>query len=400
MSERLGNLGYFGLVKETVKGTPLVPTDFVPIYNESLDTDGGFIDQQPIFGNKNKTFNTVPGQRTHKGEVTILAEPNVTAKLIDSLLTKASTTGAGPYVHTFGLSAATDPNSYTIDVSTGNVVKRFWGVQASKISPAWNKNELQLKVGLSALGSFRSRDIATVATTTLTLADPKGIYNGAPNKGLVVGDLVRIYKSSTGATLDTTIATVNVDGITVTLAASAAAFAAGDTIALRPATPSMTLLDSFLWSRTEFRFAATAAAALTAPQTRVESGSEFELMHDFNDDGGEARSGNFDPATLIRKTGDANLKVKKYFDTTEDLANFQNLTKTACVIRHWSGTQVAGVGQYELRIVFNNLKTDGKITPSLKADDIEYSEIDYHINYDTSDAASWSVVVINNLATI
>jgi hypothetical protein len=303
------------------------------MYDESMDTDGQFIDQQPIYGNKAKTYNTVPGQRQHKGDVTILAEPNVTAKLIDSLLTKSSTTGAGPYTHVFGLSSATDPNSYTIDVGLGNVVKRFWGVQASKIVPAWDKNEMRLKVSLSALGSFRSRDIATVVTTTLTLSDPKGIYNGAPNKGLVVGDLVRIYKSSNGTTLDTTIASVNADGVTVTLGASAAAFAAGDTIQLRPATPSFTLLDSFLWARTQFCFGATAAAALSATHTPVENGSAFELMHDFNDDGGEGRSGSFDPATLIRKTGDANLKVKKYFDTTEDLQNFQNLTKTACVIR-------------------------------------------------------------------
>jgi hypothetical protein len=81
----------------------------VPIYDESLDTDGQFIDQQPIYGNKAKTYNTVPGQRQHKGDVTILAEPNVTAKLVDSLLTKSSTAGAGPYTHVFGLSATTEP---------------------------------------------------------------------------------------------------------------------------------------------------------------------------------------------------------------------------------------------------------------------------------------------------
>jgi hypothetical protein len=396
MAERIGNLGYFGLVKEVAKGTPLVPTDFVPIYDESMDTDGQFIDQQPVYGNKAKTYNTVPGQRKHGGDVTILAEPNVTARLVDSLLTKASTAGGGPYTHVFGLSATQNPNSYTVDISLGNVVKRFWGVEASKIVPAWDKNEMRLKVSLSALGSFRSRDIATVVTTTLTLADPKGIYNGAPNKGLVVGDLVRIYKSSTGATLDTTIASVNVDGITVTLGASAAAFAAGDTIQLRPATPSFTLLDSFLWSRTRFCFGATASAALSAAHTPVENGSSFELSHDFNNDDGEMRSGSFDPAALVRKTGDANLKVKKYFDTTEDLQNFQNLTKTACVIRCYAGS----TGQYELRVTLNNLKTDGKITPGIKADEVEYTELDYHINYDQSDAAAFGVTVINNLSAI
>lgn len=398
--ERLANLGYFGIVKQADPNTPGTPTDFVPLYDESLDTLGNFIDQTPIYGNKNKTYNTVPGQRAHKGDATILAEPNTAAKIASALITKQSTTGTGPYTHVLGVDPNTNPISLTVDVSLGNVVKRFWGVQLSKLSPAWNKNEMQLKISMSALGSFRSRDIATVSTTTITLTDPKGIYSGAPNKGLVVGDLVRIYKSATGATLDTTIATVNADGVTVTLAASAAAFAAGDTIQLRPATPNFTLLDSFLWANTQFRFGATAAAALTAVHLPVENGSTWELTHDFNSADGEARSGSFDPIALVRKTADANLKVKKYFDTTEDLQRFQNLTKTACVVRHFAGQPVAGVFPYEMRVTFNALVTDGKVSPGIKADEIEYSELDYHIDYSQTDGQSWNVTFLNNVTTL
>lgn len=400
--ERLANLGYFGIVKQTDPNTPLTPTDFVPLYDESLDTMGNFVDQQPIYGNKNKTYNTLPGQRAHKGDATILAEPNTAAKLASAFISKQSTTGAGPYTHVLAADANVNPVSLTIDISLGNVVKRFWGVQIGKISPNWNKNEMQLKLSMSALGSFRSRDIASVSTTTITLSDPKGIYNGAPNKGLVAGDLVRLYKSSTGAILDTTIAAsgVNADGITLTLSAAATAFAAGDTIQLRPATPSFTLLDSFLWANTQFRFGATAAAALTATHTPVENGSTYELIHEFNSDDGEARSGSFDPYSLVRKAADASLKVKKYFDGTEDLQKFQNLTKTACVVRHFAGQPVAGVFPYEMRLTLNSIVTDGKVSPGLKADEIEYSELDYHIDYSQADGQSWNLTFINNVTTL
>ena len=392
-TERLANIGYFGLVKEAVAGTPLTPTDFIPLYDESMQTKGNLQRQDPAYGSKFATFNVLQGQRGHTGDVTILAEPNTAGKVFDMLLTKGTTTGSDPYTHPYTLSTTTAPKSYTVDISTGNVVHRFWGVGASKIGSAFEDNELRLKVSLSALGSFQGREIATISTTTLTL---KTGYDPVPNKGLVVGDLVRIYKSATGATLDTTIATVDADGITITVGASAAAFAAGDMLYLRPATPSFTLLSTFLWSKTQFCFGATASAALSATHTPLDSGSNWEIMHGFANDEGEKRSGAFDPASLARVTGDVTFSAKKFFDTPEDIKKFNAMEKQAVVIRHYSGA----TNQHELRVTLNNIKTDGTIKPNLSSGDINYSELDYIPQYDTSDGQGMDVKVINGLTTI
>lgn len=458
--ERLGNLGYIAIIKEATKGVPLVPTISFPIFDETLTTNGNLTPQKPIYGGKFATFQTLQGQRDHQGDFTTIGEPNTLGYLMDMLftrfssattytftvtsanatvgatytnngitytvastitaattlvmtgtgaptasgtLTKATGAGdatitfsvavAGSTTHTFGLSTTVNPNSYTIDISTGNVVKRFWGFEASKIDPAWNAAELRYKLTGSALGSFQGRTIATVATTTLTL-DTK--YDPAPNKGLVVGDLVRIYKASTGATLDTTIATVNVDGVTVTLGASAAAFAAGDIIHLRPFTvPTFNLLPVFLWGKTQFCFGATAAAALAATQTRVEVGSTYELLHNFEANTGSPRSGSFDPASLVRLSGDASATIKKFFDTPEDVQRFNDFAKNALQVRHFSGS----TNQYEGRFTFNNITTDSPL-PQLKADAINYSNIKYIPNYDQTDAQGVGATVINNVPTI
>lgn len=396
MAERLANIGYFGLKKETTKGTPVIPDDFIRLFEEKMATSGNFVDQKPIYGNKFGTYTTLQGQRSHSGSVTVEAEPNTAAKLADMLLTRTSTTGAGPYTHVFGLSNTTNPNSYTVDISTGNVVARYWGVEASKLTPNWNNNEMQLQLDIAALGSFQGREIATVSTNTITL---KTDYDPVPNKGLVATDLVRVYKQSTGATLDTTVTTVNADGITVVLGASAAAFAAGDMIYLRPATITFTSQPVFLWSKTFFGTGATASAALTnatfANQLRVEQGSTFEIMHNFESEGA-ARSGGFDPAALVRTTGEATLTIKRFFDNPDDITLFNNLAKTAWVIEHKSGS----TNQYALRITFNNVKTDGTIVPDLSSEDILYSELQYHPNYDTSDAQAVAMTVINNLSSI
>jgi hypothetical protein len=211
---------------------------------------------------------------------------------------------------------------------------------------------------------------------------------------LVVGDLVRVYKSATGATLDTTIASVNADGVTVTLGASAAAFAAGDMLYLRPATVSFNSLSPFLWSNLEFRFGSTAAAALSATQTQLDDGSTFEIMHNFVNDEGEKRSGSFDPASLVRALGAASLSVKKFFDTPEDVQIYNGLSKRAVVIRMFAGL----TRLYECRITMNNIKTPNPVASIKNGGEINYSEFDYIPQYDPTDGQALDIKVINGLA--
>jgi hypothetical protein len=188
-----------------------------------------------------------------------------------------------------------------------------------------------------------------------------------------------------------------VTATTVTLNATAASFAAGDMLTLRPATPTLTLLAPFLWARSEFRFAADAATALSAAQTRLETGSDWTVAHDFESDDGAKRSGAFDPAALVRTQGDALLKIKKFFDTPEEIQRFNALTKRAVQVRHFV---TSGANTYELRLTINNIKARSGVKPNLETGKILYSEIDYATSYDPTDAQGMLVTVINNLATI
>lgn len=389
--ERDGTLGYFAFAKESTRGTPVTPTIFLPLYEDNFGTNANMVLQQPAYGGKFLTYDVLPGQRDHMGDVTVLAEPNTTAHLINMLLTKTSTTGSGPYTHVFEFSATANPKSYTVDISTGNIVKRFWGFEASKIAPVWNSNEMQHKLSASATGSFQGRTISAVSTTEITLDTT---YDPEPTKGLVEGDLVRIYKASDGSTLDTTISSVD-DGTTVTLGASAAAFAQGDIIHLRPATPSYNLLPTFLWDMAQFRFSDTAANALTADQTQVEVGSIFEITHPFEDDGGAKRSGSRDPAALVRKAGDATLTIKKFFDTPEDVQAYQDMMRQALAIRHYSGA----TSQYEYRPVFHSFVTDEPLA-RIKPNEIEYATMPMKVAYNKTDGKALTVTVINGLSSI
>lgn len=464
MAERIAAVGYVAVGKQTNSTTPIAPTIFTPYYKQSLQTLMNVIEDNPVYGGKFKAYQALPGQRAHKGSLTVMAEPNSIGQWFDMLLTKSTSVGLYTFTvtsanatigatfsnnsqtftvvgtitagttlvctgtgaptasgtltkvtgtgdatitfsafsltstqHTFGLSSTTDPNSYTLDVSLGSQVYRYWGVQANKVVPNWQGDEMQLEVGVSALGAFQGRSIATVVTTTLTLDTS---YDPAPNKGLVVGDLVRIEKVDGSSTLDTTIATVNSDGITVTLAASAAAFAAGDMIVLRPATPSLSVLTPFLWPKTQYFFSADAATALTSSatpsnQTRLEQGVSLDIMHDFASDDGSGRSGSFDPASLIRTRGDYSFKIKQFFDTPADLKSWLNLTKKACVMRAYSGAN----NQYEFRVTMNNLKLKTENMPTA-SDEVIYQEQEFATSYDPTDGVGITVTINNANATI
>jgi hypothetical protein len=395
MAERLANFGYLGLVKEAVKGTPLTPTDYAPYYKESFSTSWNLVEDNPIAGNKFVRYQVLPGMRDHKGSFEVMAEPNTCAKFFDMLTTKGVTTGAGPYTQPFTLSATANPNSYTVDLSSGNIVFRFFGVEASKITPGWDKDEMRLNVSASALGSFMGRALAGVPTG----AGPYTVnldttYDPSPTTGLVVGDLIRFYHNGS-ATIDATVATI-VNSTTFTTTANVSTLVAGDFVYLRPATPAYTNLTPFLWGKTEFHFGANATAALAATQTRVENGSNWEIVHMFESDNGAPRSGSFDPAALVRTQGDAMLKVKKFFDTPDDVAQFLSISKNSCVIRHFSGA----TNQYELRVTLNDMRIKKGTDPQTDSGKILYADIDYAPVYSQSDGQAFDIKVINNLATI
>ena len=392
--EWVGNLGYAAFATESTPGTAATPTAFTLLSEETMTTNYNLEDQDPVFGYPAATYQVLAGQRDHKGDITIVGEPNTATHLVDSLLKRGSSTGTGPYTWPFTLDGNTAPKSKTLDISTGNVVKRFVGVQTSKLTFTESKNQIMLKGSMSALGSFQGGLIASITGAGPYTVAFDTTYDTNPTGKLVVGDLIRFYHQATGATVDATVATI-VDAKTITTSTNPTPAVAGDMVCLRPQTQSFTLLTPFLWSNTQFCFGSSASAALSAAQTRLEQGSTWEIDYAFNSDNGEPRSGSADPASLIRTVASANLNIKKFFDTPDDIMLFNNTTKSACVVRMYAGS----TNQYELRVTLNHLVTDDPL-PKVKSKAVNYSDIKYHTQYSQTDSQMFDIKVINGLSAI
>ena len=289
-------------------------------------------------------------------------------------------------------------NSKTIDISVGDLVKRFYGVMASKVTPAWKDNEMTLKVSISALGSFQGATIATAtysSPTTTVVFDTT--YDPNPTTGLVVGDSVKFYTPGTYTPTTATIVGVT-NGTTITLTGNYSAYTANSSILYLSAnaSPTFSLLPNFLWTNTQFCFGATASAALSAAQTRLNSGTTWETTYGFSSDAGEQRSGGNDPASLPRTTINCDFTAKKFFHYPDDIQAMQKLTKGAVVIRHFV---YFGGTTYEMRVTINHIVASNPLPP-IKPKEINYSTIKYDTQYDATDGQMYGITMINNLATI
>lgn len=388
-----------GIKKETTKGVAVTPNVYVPVYSESLTTDIGLISDGPAFGRRLARYQSLQGNRSHKGSLKVMAEPNSASRFLDMVATKTATTGANPYTHTYGESITTDPNSYTIDVPKGVYVVRFMGVEASKLAISWNEGKMEFDLDVSGLKSFYPREIASQSGAgpyTITL---KTDYDPNPTTGLVVGDAIKFYDVSANSYITATVATIP-NGTTFTTATNPTLIAAGDMMMLAPATPSLSILTPFLQGKTQYFFAADAATAFTnsstpSNQTRLEPGTEITLMNPFANDTGEERSGDFDPASLIRADGfDMSFKPTVFLDTPEKAREWSSLAKRAMVMRSYSGA----TNQYELRVTINNMKSRTNETNG-ESQKVLYHSFDYQIDYDTTDTQAFDWKAINAVAT-
>ena len=398
MSERNFSSGYIALAPETTKGTiAATPSIYTPVYSQSLTTDIKMMSDEPAYGSKFKRFKNLPGIRAHGGSVQVMAEPNSAASWFKMLMQKGSTTGSGPYTHPY-THGNTNPISYTIDLSLVSHVVRFLGMEASKIGVGWREEEMVFDVDLSGLKSFNSREVSSVSGSgpyTITLKS-NGQYD-SPTTGLIVGDTIQIYDVSAGSYIDCV-----VDGLsttTITVSEDVTAATSGDVLTIKPATPSLSVLTPFLWARTRYTFAVDASTALSnsataSNQTRLEPGTTLNIMHEFDNNEGSKRSGDFDPASLPRKRYDVELDSKVFLDSPDRFRDWSELTKSALVMRAFSGSS----NQYELRITLNNLKAKNDDAPT-ESESVIYHEQKFSPEYDESDGQAFDVKIINNKAS-
>lgn len=387
----VGSRGYIGFGVQSVKGTAVTPALYAPYFKESLTTLMNKREQGSVKGNRNMIQDILPGLRTHRGSVEVLAEPNTTGHIFNMFMTKGAPSGSGPYTHPF--TVGDTENYYTVDLKKGLYVHRYIGVKANSIAPVYTDNELHYNLDLTALKHF---EVATLSGTptgvgpyTVALSTD---YDPSPTDGLVVGDVIAFDDGS--VVTNATVASIP-SVTTFTTVTDVTSYAAGTKVRLRAATPSFTLLTAFMWARTEYRFGVDAATALSATHTPGDEGTEWTLTHANESDDGAHTTGTYDPSDLRRTNFGATCTFVRVFENDDERVKYLENDKQAVVIRMFAGN----TSSYELRITLNNIKA---VTEPVETafETVTKLTSTYKAQYDSSDGQAVDVKVLNNLATI
>lgn len=189
MSVQQSVRSYLGIAKEATKGTAVAPTDYIPVYKDSLKP-ADIID--PLYdtglrGSNVVNYAYIPGRTRSTLDFSSAAFADTIGYALAGLLGSVSTSGASaPYTHTISLknsqSAAADdqPISYTLTDFYAAAVRAYPGCQFHDFSLKFNADGM-LEYDAKTTG-FISASASTPTPSFSTLL-PTPVWQGTVSIG-------------------------------------------------------------------------------------------------------------------------------------------------------------------------------------------------------------------------
>lgn len=240
MALKSGLAAQIGFADETTAGTPVAPSLFLPLVEESITLDLERLESDAIIAGRRVLDSDMwnGGNATVAGDIGLELYNRSLTKLFKHMFGAVVTTGPGPYTHTF-TPGDLDDDSLTVQVGrpgVGGTVHPFTyaGIKVASWELACSVGEIAT-LGLSVVGMGEqagSRVVTDgVLNETTTLTSATAVFSNA-DKGKRV--------SATGITAGTYIASVT-NATTVVLSAAATATATGVSVTIGTALGSATL---------------------------------------------------------------------------------------------------------------------------------------------------------------
>jgi hypothetical protein len=180
---------FIGIAKETTKGTPVAPTDYLLVMADSVkpvDIIDPLYDKG-LRGSLVENYNYIPGRTRSTFDFSSAAFPDGIGYALTGLLGACATTGASaPYTHTISLKnsavAAADaqPLSYTLTDFYAAAVRAYPGIQFTDFSLKFNADGL-LEYDAKSTGWGSSS--ASTPTPTFSTVLPTPVWYGTVSIG-------------------------------------------------------------------------------------------------------------------------------------------------------------------------------------------------------------------------
>jgi len=189
MSVQASVRSYLGVAKEVTKGTPVAPTDFIPVMASSLkavDVIDPLYDEG-LRGSNVKNYNYIPGRTRSTIDFGGSVFADTVGYGLAGLLGDVATTGASaPFTHTIALEnsavAAADaqPGSFTFTDFYAAAVRTYSGVQIHDFTLKFNADGM---LEYDAKGTGWASAAAATPTPSFSTILPTPVWQGAVTVG-------------------------------------------------------------------------------------------------------------------------------------------------------------------------------------------------------------------------
>ncbi len=168
------NYGYLALIKEATEGTPVLPTEYLRILSESLETSFWVSPVQEIAWSRERNIRSVQNQIDISWDVEFYIEAKMIWHFLRWLYWSPITqtlTAATAFRHTFKVTNT--PQTYTMDFKLADSpwAHRYYWVQITWLSFESDDNRMKCTVSLMPRKAFINARVTTAVSsgTTLTL---------------------------------------------------------------------------------------------------------------------------------------------------------------------------------------------------------------------------------------
>lgn len=389
----LADNSYIAIKPETTPGVAVIPTIFLPLVSENIKTIQNLSADRRMKGIDWKSNDLLRGNRTHEGEIVMLGDPTTFAHILNMTMAKGATSGNGADGYTHPFTIGTN-KTYTIEIKKGLYAQRYFGVQIDDLKITFSDGQMELTAGIKAYGQFAIAEVGVAtagAVTSLTLSD---VYDIAPNRGLVIGDVIVI-----GAQ-ELTLTSVNANELAVGFTSTSITSSVGDKVYLKPQSATQsTLSDPFYFGNIFVGTGVDETAATIAAGARTTSTQVYEMTINFKNNLFQANGNNrMDPAQIMPRTKEASIEFKHLFDSVETRQKWLARTKTAITIvgrGHYIKTDYTTQEAFTFK--FYNTKLIENENP-LEVGEFIYDQEMIEVLYDNTAGKAFDGSVINKTA--
>lgn len=166
------NYGYVALIKETTAWDPVVPTQYLRILTESIETNFWVSDVQEIAWSRERNIRSVQNQIDISWDIEFYVESKMIGHFLRGLYGAPVTqelTASTAYRHTFKVTNT--PQTYTFDMKLADSpwVHRFYGVQINGLQFEWDENKIKCTASVMPRKAFINSRVTTEVSSGTTL---------------------------------------------------------------------------------------------------------------------------------------------------------------------------------------------------------------------------------------